>query len=62
MPNVNISYRNFVKKTADYVRLILDTEVRWLSKLNGLKRIMGIFDVLSDLLCDKPLMKQPTDC
>lgn len=42
---------------ADYVRLLLHTEVRWLSKGNCLKRFMELFDALSDFLSDKPEMK-----
>lgn len=44
-------------KNADHVRLLLHTEVRWLSKGNCLKRFMELFDVLSDFLSDKPEMK-----
>lgn len=42
---------------ADHVRLLLHTEVRWLSKGNCLKRFMELFDELSDFLSDKPEMK-----
>ena len=42
---------------ADYVRLLLHTEVRWLSKGNCLKRFMDLYNVLSDFLSDKPEMK-----
>lgn len=42
---------------ADHVRLLLHTEVRWLSKGNCLKRFMELFDVLGEFLRDKPEMK-----
>ncbi|XP_038674126.1 protein ZBED8-like [Scyliorhinus canicula] len=42
---------------ADHVRLLLHTEVRWLSKGNCLKRFMELFDELSDFLSEKPEMK-----
>ncbi|GFY05842.1 hypothetical protein TNCV_4405091 [Trichonephila clavipes] len=38
-------------------RLLLPTEVRWLSKESCLKRFMDLHDVLSDFLSDKPEMK-----
>ncbi|GFW93852.1 SCAN domain-containing protein 3 [Trichonephila clavipes] len=41
----------------DHVRLLLHTEVRWLSEGNCLKRFMELFDTLSDFLNDKPEMK-----
>jgi len=41
----------------DYVRLLLHTEVRWLSKGNCLKRFMELFDTLGCFLNDKPEMK-----
>ena len=44
-------------KNADYVKLLLHTEIRWLSKGNCLNRFMELFDVLSDFLSDKPEMK-----
>ena len=44
-------------KDADYVRLLLHTEVRWLSNDNCLKRFMDLYNVLSDFLSDKPEMK-----
>ena len=44
-------------QNADHVRLLLHTEVRWLSKGNCLKRFMELFDILSDFLNDKPEMK-----
>ena len=42
---------------ADYVRLLLYTEVRWLSKGNCLKRFMDLYNVFSDFLSDKPERK-----
>lgn len=45
------------EQNEDHVRLILHTEVRWLSKGNCLKRFMELFDTLSDFLSDKPEMK-----
>jgi hypothetical protein len=45
------------EQNADHVRLLLHTEVRWLSKGNCLKRFMELFDTLSDFLSDKPEMK-----
>ena len=47
-------FRQFcVDKSAEHVRLLLHTEVRWLSKGNCLKRFMELFDELSDFLSDK---------
>ena len=40
-------------KSAEHVRLLLHTEVRWLSKGNCLKRFMELFDELNDFLSDK---------
>ncbi|GFW56762.1 SCAN domain-containing protein 3 [Trichonephila clavipes] len=45
------------EQNEDHVRLLLSTEVRWLSKENCLKRFMELFDTLSDFLNDKPEMK-----
>ncbi|GFV01899.1 uncharacterized protein TNCV_4978501 [Trichonephila clavipes] len=45
------------EQNEDNVRLLLHTEVRWLSKGNCLKRFMELFDTLSDFLNDKPEMK-----
>ncbi|KFM82725.1 SCAN domain-containing protein 3, partial [Stegodyphus mimosarum] len=45
------------ERNAGHVRLLLHTEVRWLSKGNCLKRFMELFDTLSDFLSDKPEMK-----
>ena len=42
---------------ADHVRLLLHTEVRWLSKGNCLKRFIKLFDELSDFLSDKTEIK-----
>ena len=42
-------FRQFcVDKSAEHVRLLLHTEVRWLSKGNCLKRFMELFDELND--------------
>ncbi|XP_076042678.1 zinc finger BED domain-containing protein 5-like [Oratosquilla oratoria] len=43
--------------SADHVRLLLHTEVLWLSKGNCLKRFMELFDEFSDFLSDTPEMK-----
>ena len=43
--------------SADHVRLVLHTEIRWLSKRNCLKRFMKLFDWLSDFLSANPEMK-----
>ncbi|XP_071042617.1 protein FAM200C-like [Parasteatoda tepidariorum] len=45
------------EQNADHARLLLHTEVRWLSTGNCLKRFMKLFDTLSDFLSDKPEMK-----
>ncbi|CAH2108909.1 unnamed protein product [Euphydryas editha] len=45
------------EQNEDYVRLLLHTEVRWLSKGNCLKRFMQLFDTLGDFLSEKPEMK-----
>ncbi|GFT72064.1 SCAN domain-containing protein 3 [Trichonephila clavipes] len=45
------------EQNEDHVRLLLHTEVRWLSKGNCLKRFMELFDTLSNFLNDKPEMK-----
>ncbi|GFS77856.1 retrovirus-related Pol polyprotein from transposon 412 [Trichonephila clavipes] len=47
----------YEEQNEDHVRLLLHTEVRWLSKGNCLKRFMELFDTLSDFLNDKPEMK-----
>lgn len=44
------------EQNADHVRLLLHTEVRWLSKGNCLKRFMELFDALRDFLSEKPEM------
>ena len=41
---------------ADHVRLFLHTEVRWLSKGNCLRRLMELFEALSEFLKDKSEM------
>lgn len=52
-------FRQFCEdKNADPMRLLLHTEVRWLSKGNCLKRFVELFDVLSEFSRDKPEMKQ----
>ncbi|GFV62386.1 protein ZBED8 [Trichonephila clavipes] len=45
------------EQNEDHMRLLLHTEVRWLSKENCLKRFMELFDTLSDFFNDKPKMK-----
>ncbi|XP_071035538.1 protein FAM200A-like [Parasteatoda tepidariorum] len=45
------------EQNADHVRLLLHTEVRWLSKGNCFKRFMELPDILSDFLSDKSKMK-----
>ncbi|CAH1099092.1 unnamed protein product [Psylliodes chrysocephalus] len=45
------------EQNADHVRLLLHTEVRWLSKGNCLKRFMELFDALRDFLSEKPEMQ-----
>ena len=50
-------FKQFCKdQNAGYVRLLLHTDVRWLSKGNCLKRFMELFDILSEFLDDKPYM------
>ncbi|XP_050509070.1 zinc finger BED domain-containing protein 5-like [Diabrotica virgifera virgifera] len=36
------------------MRILLNTDVRWLSNGNCLKTFMELFDILSDFLSDKP--------
>ncbi|KAG0439029.1 SCAN domain-containing protein 3 [Dictyocoela muelleri] len=38
------------EKSAEYVRLLLHTEIRWLSKGNCLKRFMELFDIVKEFL------------
>ncbi|XP_023221772.1 SCAN domain-containing protein 3-like [Centruroides sculpturatus] len=45
------------EQNEDHVRLLLHTEVRWLSKGNCLKRFIELFDSLEKFLIDKPEMK-----
>ncbi|XP_067124764.1 zinc finger BED domain-containing protein 5-like [Centruroides vittatus] len=45
------------EQNEDHVRLLLHTEVRWLSKGNCLKRFNELFDSLKKFLIDKPEMK-----
>ncbi|XP_017888660.1 protein ZBED8-like [Ceratina calcarata] len=45
------------EQSEDHVRLLLHTEVRWLSRGNCLRRFMELIDNLSDFLGDKPEMK-----
>ena len=42
-----------LKQEADHVRLLLHTEVRWLSKGNCLRRFMEMFDMLTEFLGDQ---------
>ncbi|CAB4066840.1 unnamed protein product [Lepeophtheirus salmonis] len=43
-------------ENADYVRLLLHTDVLWHSKGNCLKRFMVLYDILSVFLSDNPKM------
>jgi hypothetical protein len=45
------------EKNEDYCRLLLHTEVRWLSKGNCLRRFMELYDSLKEFLNDKSEMK-----
>ncbi|GFX99968.1 SCAN domain-containing protein 3 [Trichonephila clavipes] len=45
------------EQNEDHERLLLHTEVRWLSKVNCSKRFMELFDTLKDFWNDKPEMK-----
>ena len=45
-------------QSTDYVRIILQTDVKWLSKWNFLKILMKLHDIFSELLDDKPHMTQ----
>ncbi|GFT80332.1 SCAN domain-containing protein 3 [Nephila pilipes] len=45
------------EQNEDHVRLLLHTEVRWLSKGNCLKRFMQLFDAISVFLSEKLEMK-----
>ena len=55
MPNVSVYSNNFARiKNAEYVRLLLHTDVRWLSKGNCLKGLMKLINNLSEFLDDKP--------
>ena len=44
MQNVSVFSNNYAN--ADYVRLLFHTDVRWLSKVNCLPRIMKLFYIL----------------
>ncbi len=46
-----------VDQSADHVRLLFHTEVRWLSTANCFKRFMELFDQLRDFLSEKHEMK-----
>ncbi|CAI9718247.1 domain-containing 3-like [Octopus vulgaris] len=46
-----------INQSAEHVRLLLHTEVRWLSSGNCLKRFMELFDQINDFLSDKCEMK-----
>lgn len=46
-----------LEQSANYIRLLLHTDVRWLSSGNSLKRFMELFDVLNEFLIDKCEMK-----
>ncbi|CAK9796312.1 Protein ZBED8 [Anthophora quadrimaculata] len=45
------------EQNEEHVRLLLHTEVRWLSKGNSLKRFMELFDTIGSFLVDKPEMQ-----
>ncbi|XP_023241711.1 zinc finger BED domain-containing protein 5-like [Centruroides sculpturatus] len=45
------------EQNEDHIRLLLHTEVRWLSKGNCLKRFIELFDSLEKFLINKPEMK-----
>ena len=44
--------KNCKDQNADYVGLLLHTDVRWLSKGNCLKRFMELFNIFSEFLDD----------
>ncbi|XP_014781609.1 SCAN domain-containing protein 3 [Octopus bimaculoides] len=46
-----------VNQSAEHVRLLLHTEVRWISSGNSLKRFMELFDQFNDFHSDKCEMK-----
>ncbi|GFX89261.1 SCAN domain-containing protein 3 [Trichonephila clavipes] len=56
-PKCERLFRQFCEnENVGYVKLLLHTGVRWLSKGNCLKRFMDLYDDLGDFLSDKPEM------
>ena len=49
--------RFYVSQSAEHVRLLLHTEIRWPSSGNCLESFMDLFDLLNDFLCNKCEMK-----
>lgn len=57
-PKAERIFKQFCEnQNAEHVRLLLHTEIRWLSCGNCLKRFMELFDLLSNFLSDKSEMK-----
>ncbi|XP_036357556.1 protein ZBED8-like [Octopus sinensis] len=56
-PNMLTVHCFCINQSAEHVRLLLHTEVRWLSSGNCLKRFMELFDQINDFLSDKCEMK-----
>lgn len=57
-PMQNKLFKQFCENVnLSYVKLLLYTEVSWLLKGKSLKKFMGLFDIPSDFLIDKPEMK-----